>query len=240
VGLLSTLASAGGTFVLPRLLASRPGDPVAYGVFVLACVPLLVLLVGVPCGLLECVLAPAVAGEMGVVWWSWNGLRTVLAGGLKWLTCFLAGPSVFAGAAVVYWLSCGEPTVVDLLILGELGVVGGAYWILALLAVTDRGRLRALNPVAVADLAHDLGWRGLGLVLVGAGVLLGHGLILGAGLGGVHNGELRGWLLLVGGWVSALFWGTFFCRLLGVWCHLRSSARSTAQQPRTWGPGERR
>jgi hypothetical protein len=90
---------------------------------------------------------------------------------------------------------------------------------LTLLSLTDRGRVRDLNPVAVADLAHRLGWRGLAAALAAGLVLLLHGWVLMTGVAEVHTQAARGLLILAGGWLSALYWSTFFCRLLGVWCH---------------------
>jgi hypothetical protein len=127
----------------------------------------------------------------------------------------------------VYWLYCGDLKPLDWLILAELGLVGVAYWILTLLAVADRGRLRDVNPLVVADLAHRLGWRALAVVLLAALLLLVHGGALVFGVAEFHNAPVKGWLLLAGGWVSGLFWSTFFCRLLGVWCH-RSRRRAAA------------
>jgi hypothetical protein len=30
---------------------------------------------------------------------------------------------------------------------------------------------------------------------------------------------VHGWMTLAAAWISAIFWSTFFSRLLGVWCH---------------------
>ena len=94
-----------------------------------------------------------------------------------------------------------------------------AYFILALLAVADRGRWRDLSPLAVADLAYRLRWRALAVVAAALGVLA-LGLLMLAGVAGVHRGELQGWLMLTAGWFIGVFAGTFFARMLGVWCHL--------------------
>jgi hypothetical protein len=214
-----TALSVAGALVVPGVLAEAPADPLALAVLRLACVLLLVLVVGVPCSFLDCVLASAAAGEVYYIRWSGDPLRAVLLSGARWLTCFLAGPSVFAVVGWLYWLHCGEPGWLDWLILIELGVVGIACWIFALLTAASRGWLRALNPAAVVDLAHGLGWRALVVVLSAALVLLAHGWVLLAGAAEVHGETANGWLLLTGGWVSGVFWSTFFCRLLGVWCH---------------------
>src|SRR5262249_12850722 len=118
----------------------------------------------------------------------------------------------------LYWLHCGEPGFVDGLFLAELGAVGIAYWLLTLVALTDSGWLLDLNPFAVVDLAQRLGWRAL-LVLLSAGLLLlSHGWWLLNGVTEVHTTWLAGISQLTIGWLSGLYWSTFFCRLLGVWC----------------------
>jgi hypothetical protein len=147
-----------------------------------------------------------------------------LRSGIKWLVCFLAGPVIFAAAGLLYWLQCGDPTLVDWLILTELGVVAGAYMIFVLMSLTDGGRLRDLNPVAVADLAHQLGWRGLALALAAALVFLLHGWALLTGVAMVHTEPVQGLLLVAGGWLSALYWSTFFCRAIGIVCRREMSA----------------
>jgi hypothetical protein len=218
LALLLAVLSAGVALVLPPLLAEPPSDGWAQVALGLFSVPFLVLLVGFPCGFLDCVLATAVEGEDKSVRWSGSLLQTVLRAGAKWLGCFLAGPVVFAALGCLYWVRCGEPDWADWLILAQMGVVGAAYGIFALLAVTDSGRWRDLNPVAVADLAHRLGGRGLGLVLAAAALLLAHGMVLSFGVEEVHRMPPRGGLILVAGWASGLFFGAFFCRLLGAWC----------------------
>jgi hypothetical protein len=52
-------------------------------------------------------------------------------------------------------------------------------------------------------------------------------MILIGGLAQVHMGTVMGWLMLGGGWLSGIFWSTFFCRLLGVWCHRSRVAEET-------------
>jgi hypothetical protein len=188
---------------------------------------LLIVVVGLPCSFLECVLSSAAAGEVYYIRWSGHPLNVILFSGAKWLACFLAGPIVFAVAGVLYWMYCGEENLLDWLIVTELGIVAVGYWIFALVAVTDQGRLRDLSPVAVADMAHRLGRHALALVAFAALLFLAHGLAMIAGVAEVHNGTLKGWLLLTVGWVSGLFWSTFFCRLLGIWCH-RTQQHSAA------------
>jgi hypothetical protein len=224
LALILTLISTGASVFLPQLLFEPTAIPSSVSFVRLICVfflstMLLIVVVGLPCSFLECVLSSAAAGEVYYIRWSGHPLNVILFSGAKWLACFLAGPIVFAGAGVLYWMYCGEENLLDWLIVTELGIVAVGYWIFALVAVTDQGRLRDLSPVAVADMAHRLGGRALALVAFAALLFLAHGLAMIAGVAEVHNGTLKGWLLLTAGWVSGLFWSTFFCRLLGIWCH---------------------
>lgn len=218
LALLMTVLSVIVALAGPHFLAAPPSEPWMRAAFYLACFVGLLFLVGVACAYLDCVLVSAAEGEIYYIKWSGKPLLTVFLAGGKWLLCFVTGPIVFAVMAWTYWLNCGDPRGIDWLILGELGIVTVAYQFYALVAVADRGRLRDLNPLTVADVAHRLGWRGLVVVVGAAAMLLPYGVMLLAGLAEVHRGTLKGWLLLVGAWMSGVLWGTFFCRVLGVWC----------------------
>jgi hypothetical protein len=221
LALLLTVFSAGAALVLPGWLARYSANPYGEGLLdqhAPLIVFLLVMVSGIPCSFLDCVLSSSVEGEVRYIVWSGNPFLTVLLSGSRWLACFLAGPVVFAGTGFLYWLSWGDPSLLDWLILAELGVLAIAYHCFTLLSFTDRRRLRDLNPLAVADMVHRLGWRSL-VVLAAAGLLLAHGWVLVTGIAEMHNHFLVGTAILVGGWASGVFWSTFFCRLLGVWCH---------------------
>jgi hypothetical protein len=226
LALILTALSAAVAMLLPRLLAAPPEGPLALLAFHSTWALGILLIAGLPCSFLEAVMESASAGEVYYIRWSGNLPGTVVLGGVRWLVCFLAGPVFFAAAGVMYWLSCGDPAAIDWLILIELGLVAVGYQVYALLALTERGRLRDLNPVTVADLAHRLSWRGLASVLAAALLLLAHGAALLAAAPEVHHGALAGWLMLACIWASAVFWSTFFCRLLGIWCF-----RSRRAQP---------
>jgi hypothetical protein len=188
---------------------------------------LVVGMVGVPASFLESVLRSAQAGASYSLWGSAKATQRILAAGAIWTSCFLAGPLIFAGVGVWYWLRCGEPTWVDLLILAELGFVAAAYWILAVLAVCDCGGVGGLNPPAVADMAHRLGWRGLCWVFVAAALLVAHGVALLAAVTAFHSSPGKGVLFLAATWMSGMFWSTVFCRWLGILCY-RTRPRQSA------------
>jgi hypothetical protein len=219
LALFLTFLSAGIAAALPHLVADSLDDRLVLAVVRVACALLLILMVGVPCSFFDCVLASAVAGEVYYILWSGSPLLACLRSGVKWITCFLAGPVLFALGAIFYWLRCGDPALVDWLILAELGVVGLTYWFFGALSLTDSGRPRDLNPLAVADLAHRLGLRALAVALSAALVLLLHGWLILRSVADVHSDAARGLVILAVAWLSAIYWSTFFCRLLGVWCH---------------------
>jgi hypothetical protein len=224
LGLAVFLALLGGgmALVLPPLLNDPATTNPALVVLGLCWAVLLVF--GLPCSFLECVMTSASAGEVYYIRWSGNLPLTLLLSSFKWLACFLAGPILFAGTAMAYWMSCGEAGPVDVVILTELGVIAISWWLFALLSVSDRGWLRDINPLAVIDLAHRLGWRGLLVVAGAALVLLGHGWVLLLGVAKVHTELFLGLMVQTGVWMSAVFWSTFFCRWLGVWCHRSRAA----------------
>lgn len=182
-------------------------------------------------GFLHCVLASAAAGEVGLV--RNPGLDVVLIARslLIWLVTFVAGPSVFTAAAILFCWHSGDFLWVDWLILGELVVAAGSYWLLALVAVHQADRLRDANPQRVAELIGRLGWRALLASMVSAGLVFAHGLGVLAAIEELHNRLLLGIVLLALIWLSGVYWATFFLRLLGIWCYrsrveLESSASS--------------
>jgi hypothetical protein len=216
---IMAVLSACVAMFLPRMLVAEPEQLRTLLLLRLCCLVLVVLIVGLPCSFLERVLASAVDGEVSYICWSGRPVLTFLVSVARWLSCFLAGPGVFAVVGYLYWLNGGEMGTVDRLILAELGAVAGAYLLFALLSLTDRGWLRGLNPLAVVDLAHRMGYRALAVALAAGLVGLAHGWALLAGVATLHEELLLGLVLLAGGWASGVFWGTFFCRLLGIWCH---------------------
>lgn len=214
-----TVLSVGLAMFVPRLIQTPETDePMAVAAIHLTWVLIALFLAGLPCSFLDRVLASAAGGEVDYILWSGNVFTTFLLAAARWLACFLAGPAVLAAVGWLYWVRCGETSWVDVVILGELGVVALAYMVLALVAVGDRGRWRDLSPLAVADLAYRLRWRALAVVAA-ALLFLALGLLVLAGVTEVHRGTLKGWLTLTAGWFGGVFVGTFFARLLGVWCY---------------------
>jgi hypothetical protein len=223
--LLATLITA-GLLLLPRLLANWPFGAAAGWALGLCGLVVLFLVAGFPCNFLGGVLRSAASGDGCTVRWPGHTPAAALRSAAVWLACFLAGPAVFAAVAAAYWMQCGDPGVVDWLILGELGVVTVGYGLLVLAAVAERGRLRDANPLHVIDLAHRLGWRLAVVTLAGSALVVGHGVLAIVAAAELHRaafldtkGAWVGLLLLAGCWLSGVFWATFLFRLLGVWCY---------------------
>jgi hypothetical protein len=224
----ATLLTA-GLLLMPRLFADRPVSPSTQRALVACGVLALFVVAGYPCSFLGGVLRSAASGEGATVTWSGHTVPAALRAAAVWLLCFLAGPVIFAAVAAAYWMQCGDPNLLDWLILAELGAVTVGYGLLVLAAVAERGRLLDANPVYVIDLAHRLGWRAAVITVAGSVLVLGHGVWAVFAASEVH----RGWVglpLLAGCWLSAVFWATFLFRLLGVWCY-RSRARQAKATP---------
>ncbi len=83
---------------------------------------------------------------------------------------FLCGPIVLAGAGLVYWLRCGQMTVLDWTILAELALLTAVAWLLLWLGTTVSGRF-AVSPERIRSLLRRCGVRGVCLVL-GAGSII--------------------------------------------------------------------
>ncbi len=220
LGLAAALAGLTGfaALVLPELVSEAqlelPWLVLVAALWLLA--PFLI--VGYACGFLDCVLASAAAGEVRHIRWPGRNLLLVLKSTATWLVCFVAGPVVPAGAGLVYWINCGDPGLLDWLILAELGTLAISYWLLTLLAVSQRDRLLDANPVQVVKLVHRLGHRSVA-VAAGASVLaITHGVLMFLAVEDLHRNLGAGSLLLAACWLSAMYWATFLLRLLGVWC----------------------
>jgi hypothetical protein len=216
LGLAAAMALATGWLVhlLPGL------EPLGAQALVLSplqmLVPLLLLAYG--CAFLQCVLNAAVAGEPPDTYWPRCHIHVVLRYAGRWLFCFLAGPAVLGGAAIAYWIHCGDLDILDRLILAELGIVALAYWLFALLAATRSGRFYDANPWRIAELIHRLGYRSAVAIVVACLLAYQHGCWMLGAIEVVHRTAFVGWLLLMLCWLSALAWAAFLLRLVGLWC----------------------
>jgi hypothetical protein len=213
-----TVLTAAVTLALPQIVLELHGGPPQRWLFCLPGLLVVVLVSGYPCAFLDCTLTSAAAGEARYVRWPGANFGMGVKSAVTWLVCFLVGPVVPAVTGFLYWLYCGDPDVLDWLILAELGVLTVGSWLLLLLAVSRRDRLRDANPARVEELVDRLGHRLVAVVFAASVVALAHGYWLVVALLELHR-DFSAILLIAGCWFSALFLCTFLFRLLGVWCH---------------------
>jgi hypothetical protein len=217
-------------------LFAEDWDMSAPGPALLLVPPMVVLffLLAYTCAFFRCVLASASEGESGVIRWPGGDLLQVLWSGAACLVCFVAGPLLPGVVAFLFWLNSGDLEWVDEIILVELGLVAICSWVLALLAVDRSGRLRDANPIALAQMARRLGWRGWLLVVLASSWALVLVPITMAAMGELHHSAL-GWIAL--GWWG--FWGMAWVVFLLRWYGLsqfratqqRRAERQQAQEP---------
>lgn len=176
------------------------------------------LILGYTGAFLQGVLASGAAGETGFVRWPGTDLRLIVWALAAWLVGFLAGPIVFAAAALWFWLYAGDPGVLDWLVIIELCVAGTIHWLLALVAIHQGDRLADVNPVCVGRLVRRLGYRAVLGTVGGAAIGLAVGHTLLSALTALRENPVRGWILLFAGWLVCVAWLTFLFRMLGLWC----------------------
>ncbi len=215
---LAQTALTGATvLLLPRFHEDfHPDSLEGWMPAVLGLLPLVIL--GYTAAFLGVVMESGAAGEHLEVRWPGYNVGLIARQTVRWLVCFLAGPVVPALAACWFWLSCGEPTLVDRAILAELALVAIGSWVLGVLAVADAGRLRAAAPPGVVDLFARLGPRAAVPLLAVPVLVFAFARLALAGVEDLHRDAASGVLLLAGAWFGALFLGTFLCRLMGLWC----------------------
>jgi hypothetical protein len=174
------------------------------------------LLAAYTVGFLDCVLTASVAGEYREL--RKPGYDLGLRSAVVWLACFLAGPVLPAAAAVWYFLSCGDLTALDKIILAELGIVAVGYWVLALLAVEEAGGLVGVSPSRVVALVGRLGFHAAPpLVLLPGLAFLLVWFTLNAAAE-VHRSFLGGLVLLTPAWGGAIYLTAFLLRVLALQC----------------------
>jgi hypothetical protein len=213
-----TLLTGAGAFLLPNVLMLYHSDP-EQGLALATYFLLPVVAFAYTGTFFECAMSSAAAGEARHLHWPGANLSLVLGCGLTWLACFLAGPVIFATVGVRYWVLAGDVQTVDILIIGEFFLAAIFYWLCALMAVNERDRLRDVQPLRVARLAHRLGPLRQMVLLVASATILVIGWCAWAAMELVQEEPTSGCLVLLACWYGGLFLGTFLFRLLGVWCH---------------------
>jgi hypothetical protein len=218
-----TLVTTVVALILPQALAESTLD--VPGISALSGALLLMLTaIAYVCGFLDCVLASATAGESKQVRWPGRDLAFVYRRSFVWGLAFLSAPAPLAILGFTYWLNCGDPALVDWIILAELGILGAGYWLLAVLAVNRSDRLGDLNPWRVAELAGRLGWRALVAAVLAGVLVLVHGWLAFWTAGVLHEQLFLGLLLAAGCWLSWLYWATVVFRIVGIWWYWREKS----------------
>lgn len=222
---LLTLLSALGVALYPHVLH----EGISWlGGLVLAIVWMgtMSVLVGYGCNYLDSVLEYAVSGGGRFIYVPNRDSAPAIASFLKWALSFVTGPAFFMYLALRYWVSCGDVTIVDGLILAELTAPAIGYWLFELLVLAERSELAFAAPSQVLNAVRRMGLRA---VLAGIGITAAAFVYVCVGAYAVmllHSVWLMGFVLLWLCWYSAWECGAFALRIVGFWYH--ESGRSCA------------
>jgi hypothetical protein len=158
-------------------------------------------------------------------------IRALLSCG-QWFACFLAGPALLFASALGYWLYCGDLTVIDWLILAELGFAAVGWWLIAILLTNVDATLRVPTPRQVLRAALGMGWRAIELTMLATAVFLAHLFAGVSGIGHLHDRPLSSFLLLCAAATTGLYLTAFTFRRLGLtYYRLERRRRSAEAQP---------
>lgn len=188
-----------------------------------------IILLAYFCEFLNGAMASAAAGVGPFVVWPSRSPKPAVKTLCTWLVCFAAGPVLPAVAAGYYLFYCGDPTLVDWVIVTELLAVAVGYWLLALLAVIRFDSLLAANPLRVAELLHRLGPRMLIVAIAAATFLVAGGELMVASIAQMHQSMITGLFGIGWAWGGLLFLSTFLFRLLGMWSYRSGPAELAAE-----------
>jgi len=155
-------------------------------------------------------------------------IRALLGCG-QWLACFLAGPALLFGSALGYWMYCGDLTVIDWLILAELGFAGVGWWLIAILLTNVDATIRVPLPRQVFRTALRMGAKTLELTLLATAVFLAHLFAAVYGIGHLHDQPLSSLLLLCLAATTALYLTAFTFRRLGLKYYRSERQRRAAE-----------
>jgi hypothetical protein len=142
-------------------------------------------------------------------------IQAILSCG-QWLACFLAGPVFLFGLALGYWLYSGDLTVIDWVILAELGFAGVGWWLIAILLINADGTVRVPTPRQVMRAALAMRWKTVELALLATGVFLAHLFAAIYGIGHLHDRPLVAFALLCTAATTGLYLTAFTFRRLGL------------------------
>lgn len=143
---------------------------------------------------------------------------------LRWLACILTGPAYFAAGLFYYWLYCGDPGVLDVIILFELALLAVGYLVLQLACTAEAGSWLHANPWRVASLMQRLGVRAA-LAAGAATALVGVEAILGSQVAEkFHTDGWSGSCALGMCWISGMVAATVLFRWLSICCQRAKAA----------------
>jgi hypothetical protein len=111
---------------------------------------------------------------------------------------------------------CGDLTVIDWLILTELGFAGVGWWLIAILLTNVDATIRVPFPRQVIRTALRMGWKSLELTLLASAVFVAHFAAAVYGIGHLHDQPLSSFLLLCLAATTALYLTAFTFRRLGL------------------------
>jgi hypothetical protein len=181
---------------------------------------LVAIFIGLPfaysCAFLDAILRCTASRDLHQIPWPGRDFNAVLKTSLTWLCAFLAGPVVPAGLVLTYWLQCGEPELLDWIILGELGIAAVSYWLIVLVVLHKGNRLRDLNPIHVADMTYAFGPLYFLQVCLSAAVLCSFVALAVAGIELMPKNNGQALTMLVCACGGGIFGATWFLRLLGM------------------------
>jgi hypothetical protein len=156
-------------------------------------------------------------------------IQAILSCG-QWLACFLAGPAFLFGSALGYWVYSGDRTVIDWLILAELGFAGVGWWMIAILLINIDGAVRVPTPLQVMRAALAMRWKTVELALLATGVFLAHLYAAVYGIGHLHDRPLVAFALLCTAATTGLYLTAFTFRRLGLTYYRFERKRRAADQ----------
>lgn len=152
-----------------------------------------------------------------------------------WLACFLSGPILVFGGAYLYWLNCGDLSIVDWTILVELGCAGIGWWLFALLVTNTDETTRLPFPLPQKVLRTALRMRGkaIEIVLLATAIFAGHLALAIYGLAHLHEEPFLSVVRLCIFWCSGLYLTAFTFRRLGLAYYRlgRERPRTTSSTP---------
>jgi len=135
-----------------------------------------------------------------------------------WLACFLSGPILVFGGAYLYWLNCGDLSIVDWTILIELGCAGIGWWLFALLLANadDTARLPFPLPQKVVRTGLRMRGKAIELILLATAIFAGHLALAVYGLAHLHEEPFLSIVRLCIFWCSGLYLTAFTFRRIGL------------------------